>query len=63
VTVTWRYLDSAGTGKGSSEPFGDRDAAETWLGHSWRALLDRGVESVELLDDGQVIYQMSLRAE
>ncbi len=59
--ATWRYLDAAGHDVGSSEEFGDQAAAEAWLGDSWRELLDRGVETVELTDDEDVVYRMSLR--
>jgi hypothetical protein len=36
--------------------------AETWVGESWRDLLDAGVEQVRLLEDDDEVYgPMSLR--
>jgi len=36
--------------------------AETWVGESWRDLLEAGVDSVSLLRDGEQVYgPMSLR--
>jgi hypothetical protein len=56
----WRYLDAGGADVGRSDPFDDQDAAESWLGDSWRRLLERGVESVELMDDSAIVYRMGL---
>ncbi|MQA32439.1 hypothetical protein [Modestobacter roseus] len=30
--------------------------AESWLGETWRELLDRGVATVTLLEDGERVY-------
>jgi hypothetical protein len=57
----WRFLDSDGADAGSSEPFEDRTAAEAWLADSWAGLLGRGIEEVELLEDGEARYRMGLR--
>lgn len=64
---TWTYLDADGkpmTGQALGEAgFPSQSDAESWLGEEWRALADAGVESVTLLDHGQVVYgPMSLRA-
>jgi len=56
----WRYLGPNGAETGSSSPFPDQGAAETWLGDEWRALSDHGVDSVELVEDGEIVYRMSL---
>ena len=46
------------------ETFGSQGDAETWLGESWRALLDSGVDQVTLLEEGRVEYgPMSLHPE
>jgi hypothetical protein len=58
----WRYLGKEGREIGESDPFGDRDAAETWMGEAWSELLDRGVEQVALEDRGRrrTVYRMGL---
>lgn len=58
---TWRYLDRDGTETGASEPFGDRAAAESWLGETWSQLLEQGVEEVALTDGERTLYRMGLR--
>ena len=60
--LAWRYLDGAGRELGISEGFGDRVAAEGWMGESWSDLRERGVEAVELIDteDGRTVYRMPL---
>ncbi len=60
--LAWRYLDGAGRELGISEGFGDRGAAEDWMGESWSDLRGRGVEVVELIDteDGRTMYRMPL---
>lgn len=62
MPVTWRYEDAEGRDAGSSESFPDRAAAEEWMGEAWEALLERGVERVVLLEDGERRYGMGLRA-
>jgi hypothetical protein len=59
----WRYLDADGTETGESEQFPEREAAESWLGEAWPALLERGVEEVALDDRtrGRTLYRMGLR--
>ena len=38
--------------------------AETWLGETWRELLDAGVDAVVLLEDDREVYgPMSLHQE
>jgi hypothetical protein len=65
MSWTWRYEDSNGTpltGVGSVESFPTQGDAETWVGETWRELLDQGVEQVSLLEDGREVYgPMSLR--
>jgi hypothetical protein len=59
----WRYLDVAGDDLGESQPFEEREVAETWLGESWSDLLQRGIEEVVLedRDRGRTLYRMGLR--
>lgn len=54
MTVHWNYEG------GRSEDFDDTAEAEQWLTSNWRDLLDGGVESVELVEDGEVLYEMAL---
>ncbi len=65
---TWRYHAADGSPVDAEvfEPdeagFPSQADAETWVGESWRELLDAGVESVTLLRDGEPVYgPMSLR--
>ncbi|MGH2675213.1 MAG: hypothetical protein ACRDH1_07365 [Actinomycetota bacterium] len=59
----WGYLDADGAEAGESEPFDEREAAESWLGEAWADLLARGVEEVVLVDRdrGRTLYRMGLR--
>lgn len=58
----WRYLDEEGRDVGSSNPFEDQEAAETWLGQEWQTLRERGVEEVVLFDQQKAagLYRMGL---
>ncbi len=59
---TWRYLTVGGqpVSPASSDPFPTQADAESWLGESWRQLLQSGVEQVSLMEDGREEYTMSL---
>ncbi|GHH62922.1 hypothetical protein GCM10017673_02940 [Streptosporangium violaceochromogenes] len=66
MTWHWRYENANGgevtEGVVPSEAFPSQADAESWLGESWRELLEAGVEKVTLLEDGRVEYEkMSLR--
>jgi hypothetical protein len=58
VTWTWRYEDSTGAvlPQPATEAFPSKADAESWLGETWRSLLEAGVEQVSLLEDGRVEY-------
>jgi hypothetical protein len=65
----WRLIDDGGRRVESSEPFAERDAAESWLGSGWQDLAERGIAEVELVemaagddagDEDRVIYRMRL---
>ena len=65
-TWTWKY--EAADGSELTKPelprtmYPSQADAETWIGESWRALADLGVEQVYLLDGDQTVYgPMSLR--
>jgi len=66
IPMTWRWALLASDGsaheRGESAAFPSQADAETWIGESWRTLLDEGVEAVTLLDGDRVVYgPMSLR--
>ena len=66
---TWRYEDAGGGAvepaeAPAGEPFPTQSDAETWLGESWRKLLEAGVDQVTLLEEGRAEYgPMSLHPE
>lgn len=63
---TWRYetADGEPAPGGGSQQFPTQSDAETWIGESWRELLDSGVDQVSLLEDERVAYgPMGLRPE
>ena len=59
---TWAYTDSDAKSTGTSSEFANQADAETWIGEEWRGLLEAGVESVTLMQEGREVYgPMSLR--
>ncbi|QIK68434.1 hypothetical protein G7072_06500 [Nocardioides sp. HDW12B] len=68
-TWWWRREDSAGGtvapadgGEADQPRFPSQSDAETWVGETWRDLLDAGVEQVVLMDGDREVYgPMSLR--
>jgi hypothetical protein len=58
MTWTWRYEDAGGgeLPQPAPEAFPSKADAESWLGESWRELLDRGIQQVVLLEDERVEY-------
>ena len=57
----WRFEDAAG-GIGSPE-FPSQSDAESWVGETWRELLDAGVDAVTLFEGDREVYgPMSLHA-
>jgi hypothetical protein len=68
MSWSWRYETSQGDpvpGQPErSQEFPTQSDAETWIGETWRELLDSGVEQVSLLEEDRVAYgPMSLRPE
>ncbi|MBK9740637.1 MAG: hypothetical protein IPO93_14310 [Actinobacteria bacterium] len=56
---TWRYESSDGTETAAApaaQGFPTQSDAETWIGETWRELLDGGVDQVTLLEDERVVY-------
>lgn len=62
---SWRLQKADGgpaAGPGlPEETFTTQADAESWLGERWRELREGGVEQVTLVEDGTVIYPMSLQ--
>ena len=54
----WRYhaMDGSAASPAASSDFPTQGDAESWIGESWRELLDGGVESVTLMEDGREVY-------
>ncbi|MBB5869495.1 hypothetical protein F4553_002874 [Allocatelliglobosispora scoriae] len=60
---SWRYEDADGKSiEGPTESFGGQADAESWLGQSWRELVESGAVTAILVDDERVEYKMSLLA-
>jgi len=58
---TWSYDSARECTADPSPEFPTQSDAESWIGESWRELLDAGVDTVALLEDGRVVYSgMSL---
>jgi hypothetical protein len=65
---TWVCTDASGgavSGQAGGEPppsFPTQSDAESWLGETWRELLESGVENVTLREDDRDVYgPMGLR--
>jgi hypothetical protein len=56
----WKLRGPAGEDLGESEHFEAQDGAEAWMGGQWARLLGEGVDTVELAQAGEVLYDMSL---
>jgi len=64
MTWHWRYHANDGSAPSppGSSPFPTQGDAETWIGETWQALLDGGVDSVTLMEEGREVYgPMDLR--
>lgn len=59
--LKWVLKDPDGNTIRASDPFESRDEAEAWMGTEWASLLDEGAETVVLMDEGGVVYEMGLR--
>ena len=64
---TWTYANESGTAvfpaSGTDEAFASQADAESWIGENFRTLLDEGVDTVTLREDGSATYEMSLHPE
>lgn len=56
---TWRFEKTDGAevpAPGGAEEFPTQGDAESWIGESWKQLLEDGVDQAVLLEDGEKIY-------
>jgi hypothetical protein len=60
---TWIVHDAGGADLQTTQPFPSKEEAEAWLGAEWRALAESSGDSVSLVEDGEVVYRMSLQPE
>ena len=60
MSWTWRYERSDDTAISPDvslpESFPNQADAESWLGESWRELVDAGVGQVRLFEDDREVY-------
>ncbi len=66
TTWSWRYerIDGTESDPARSQTFPTQSDAETWIGESWKELLDAGVDSVVLLEEENEVYgPMSLHPQ
>ena len=60
MSFSWRYEALDGSGVAASglpqERFPTQADAESWIGETWRELLDGGVDQVSLLEGDRVVY-------
>ena len=59
--LTWKLRGPAGEELRETERFESQADAEAWMGANWSALLGEGAETVSLVRDGEVVYDMGLR--
>jgi uncharacterized protein (DUF2237 family) len=56
---TWQFEKADGStvaAPNGTEEFPTQGDAESWIGESWKELLDGGVDQVVLLEDGDKVY-------
>ena len=58
--LSWILHGPQGEDLRTSESFASKAEAEAWMGAEWASLRDEGAESVSLVEDGNVLYRMSL---
>jgi hypothetical protein len=66
TTWTWRFEGADGGAPPAADlprfGFPSQADAESWVGETWKELVDLGIEAVTLLRDGEAVYgPMSLR--
>ncbi len=59
MSWTWTYQKADGSPvaePAGSQSFPTQSDAETWLGETWRELLEAGVDAVVLQEEERVVY-------
>ena len=59
----WVPRDASDHELPSSQVFGTQSDAEAWLAGRWEELVGDGAVAVELVNDGRVLYRMSLESQ
>ena len=62
-TYAWIVHDANGRDLRTTELFPSREAAEAWLGREWESLAEDAGDSVSLVENGEIVYRMSLQSE
>ena len=62
-TYTWIVHDADGHDLQTTDLFPTREAAEAWLEREWSTLADASGDSVSLVENGEIVYRMSLQPE
>jgi hypothetical protein len=58
---TWRFEDAdSRVVDGPTEAFSSQSDAESWLGQTWRDLVQNGAVTAVLAEDDRTEYKMSL---
>lgn len=57
----WILKDAGGGELRASDSFSSREEAEAWMGREWESLLEEGAESVVLMEEDDIVYEMGLR--
>jgi uncharacterized protein (DUF2237 family) len=64
---TWRFEKADGStvaAPNGAEEFPTQGDAESWVGETWKELLEGGIDQVVLLEDGEKVYgPMSLHSD
>jgi hypothetical protein len=60
---SWVVHDEDGRDLKTTETFASQADAEAWLGSEWSALAAAGGDSVSLMSDDELVYDMSLQPE
>jgi hypothetical protein len=61
MAFRWVLHDASGADLRATDDFETKEAAESWMGSEWSALLDEGAETVSLMEGDERHYRMGLR--
>ena len=63
MSFRWAVEDPLGEAQNLAEDFESRTEAERWLSERWGSLAQQEISDVLLMEDGRVVYRMSLEPE